>query len=285
MPLRPRFNRLVVGPSGTGKTHLARQLASKLGTPYLELCVTNWIPMGANDRGARPTWLDIAGFCHANHRGVICLDELDKSGCNSPWMTYLRVEIFSLLDKRFPANLHWKPGDDDEFEADEGKCRTAIEERLSNAILVIGAGAFQDLWQAHREPAGFHAGTAKPAKIISHRAMAEVIPVEILNRFVPPVIAIPPLEKGDYLAIFDSLRRRFPKARRTRLRELARSSLDEAIEDQLGARWAEKLVLELATRDHHRPEPKSRAAAVRKRAQASQPAEQGKSAPDPAQHS
>jgi hypothetical protein len=259
LPVRPRFNRLVVGPSGTGKTHLARCLASECSVPYLELCATNWIPLGASERGARPSWLDVADFCYAHPQGIICLDEIDKCGERSPWMTYLRVEIFSLLDRRCPANLIWRP---DEAELDDGsvgQARIKVAKHLDGGMLLVGAGAFQDLWDAQREAAGFHSrATAKAAAhTLSHQTMAQVIPVEILNRFVSPVLAIPRLEERDYLAIVKALARELKPQDRPRVRRLAQNTLELAVEQGLGSRWAEQLLLELVTSSRSLPKPRA----------------------------
>lgn len=252
LPLRPRFNRLVIGPSGTGKTHLVRQMAAKLELPLMELCATNWMPLGAHDRGAHQTWLDIADFCFAHKRGIIFLDEIDKAGAHTPWMQHLRVEIFSLLDHCVPGILDWQPKKaeaDDEFcENDLNRARYIIGSRLRDRILVIAAGAFQDLWQSFRVPAGFHSRTTATESLLPHSLLAEAIPVEIINRFVPPVLALPPLGDRDYRAILSSLCRRFPKPQRAKLRRLGKNSLSEAMQQQLGTRWAEQLVLELLTR-------------------------------------
>jgi hypothetical protein len=253
-PVRPRFNRLLVGASGTGKTHLARNLARDLNVPYLELCATNWIPLGANERGARPSWLDVADFCYAHPRGIICIDEIDKCGDRTPWMTYVRVEVFLLLDHRFPGNMDWQPRDPEFDEEDRPKARALSAGRLHDSVLVLGAGAFHDLWGYCRTPAGFHANETSGPRHLSSQMMAEVIPVEILNRFAPPLIAMPPLVRTDYLHLLDALCGRFPEVDRAGLRALAVRTLDNAVSQQLGARWAEQLVLEMLTADNAAPD-------------------------------
>jgi ATP-dependent Clp protease ATP-binding subunit ClpA len=50
LPHRPRFTRLVVGPTGSGKSHVVRELARNLGLPLLHLCASSWIPLGAARR-------------------------------------------------------------------------------------------------------------------------------------------------------------------------------------------------------------------------------------------
>ncbi len=251
LPVRPRFTRLIAGSSGTGKTYLARRLAEDLGVAYLELSVTNWLPLGASDRGARPTWLDIADFCHANPVGIVLLDEIDKCGQNTPWMTFLRVEMFSLLDHRIVSNLNWQPRDEEFANVDAKQARSLIANRLRDRILVLGAGAFQDLWSLQRASAGFHAAK-ESSRSLPHRRITEVLPLEIVNRFVPPLILMPPLVQTDYRALLDSLCRRLPKHLRTRLRALAARSIHEAASQNLGARWAEQLLLEVVTQRQRR---------------------------------
>jgi hypothetical protein len=248
LPLRPRFHRLVVGPSGTGKSHVVRQIAADLKLPCLELSATDWMPLGTSDRGTRPSWLDVADFCHTNPAGVIFVDEIDKCGDRSPWMTHLRVEIFGLLDLRFPENLSWPSRDEEDREEDRAKCRSVARDRLQNDVFIVGAGAFQDLWHAQRPAAGFHSkGASTFDDSLAHKVLAEVIPIEILNRFVPPVIVIPPLVDQDYRALLAAVCRTFPRGRRAKIRALGLQSIGEALSQQLGARWAERLMLEMVT--------------------------------------
>jgi ATP-dependent Lon protease len=78
--VRPRFARFVSGPSGCGKTHLAKALAEHLDVPLYAVDASSWMPLGANGRGARTTWTELALWLRDNARGIILIDELDKIG-------------------------------------------------------------------------------------------------------------------------------------------------------------------------------------------------------------
>ncbi|MEY4299596.1 MAG: hypothetical protein RIR25_832 [Verrucomicrobiota bacterium] len=105
LPVRPRFARFVSGPSGCGKTHLAKALAEHLDVPLYAVDASSWMPLGANGRGARTTWTELALWLRDNARGIILIDELDKIGQAEGWLNYVRGEIFSVLDRRLPAGI------------------------------------------------------------------------------------------------------------------------------------------------------------------------------------
>jgi hypothetical protein len=208
-------------------------------------------------------------------QGIICLDEVDKLGQPTAWMTYLRVEMFCLLDRRCPANLRWRPEDARLDEDSDEDARAKVEMRLEGQMLIVGAGAFQDLWDVQRDSVGFHAkrGISASSRTLTHKRMSEVIPVEILNRFVPPVLAMPRLQESDYLAILKALSRGLIVQERPRLRRLAQRSLAAACEQGLGSRWAEQLLLELVSQGRAVPKAVS-ASASKQEACSALPGEQ-----------
>jgi SpoVK/Ycf46/Vps4 family AAA+-type ATPase len=97
--LRPRLDSLIVGPSGTGKSHIVRMVSQKLGIPRLRLSFSEWIPMGARERPS--TMHRLHGFISENSRGLIHIDEIDKFRVSNTgeWSTSIFTELFLLLDR------------------------------------------------------------------------------------------------------------------------------------------------------------------------------------------
>ncbi len=99
--LKIRTHSLLVGPSGTGKSHLAREIGSRLGVPVLVVNVSSWMLFGSKTEN--PTWNTIIQFVNENMNGVILIDEIDKI-CRqeSSWNEMLKIEIHDLLDAVVP---------------------------------------------------------------------------------------------------------------------------------------------------------------------------------------
>jgi len=143
LPIRPRTNSLIIGPTGSGKTFLAKAVADELGVALLSISVSEWILLGCNKRGASTTCPVIVRFLLKNKEApgvLIFVDEIDKVGGQSSWEAFLRTEIFQLLDLNIPGSLN-----DDEERAYTDEETAKAREVLSNRTFLLAAGAFQHL--------------------------------------------------------------------------------------------------------------------------------------------
>lgn len=194
--IEPRLWPLVVGPTGCGKSFLARQLAHYLGAHYLRISYGDWIVQGARATCTHFMILDAA----ARHsRVVVHLDELDKLPARGEqeWGRAVVNEVWALLDLEVPVAR---------FAADA----TAREQHSANAlgalvankgrgrIFIVGSGTWQDLFDhacAAKSSMGF--GIAVPAapdfQAALHRVTATGGPMaELLARFDGTVQLIRP---------------------------------------------------------------------------------------------
>ncbi len=242
-PLQLRTNVCLLGPSGVGKTHLARAVGSQMGVPTYYVNISTWSLLGSSQRGAAHTWSCIFQFlegCAGKHGAVIIIDEIDKVGVNdtTSWTTYLRSEVFDLLDWRIPRGLTDMDG-----EVMAENRLAAAEDFLRSKTMIIGVGAFQHFWEKQTQPAmGFLPNLSHP-QLPDANDFAETLPRELSARFGANIIAIPPLLRGDYLQILDSLVGQMPELWRERFSVLARSKIDDAVRLQQGTRFFEEILL------------------------------------------
>jgi len=244
LQIRPRFARFVSGPSGAGKTHVARAVAGELGVPFFAVDASTWIPLGASSRGATFTWAEIGRWLRDNPQGIIFLDELDKVG-SSPegWLNYVRVEIFSLLDRRLPAGLSLYETDNEEASERHAVELGVVAKRLAEGVFFIGAGAFQGIWESRgKAVAGFHFAERNDSRL-THRQMAQTIPTEMANRFTGPILVLEQLGKEDYALMLRRCVRTLPKNLADAVKVIGRKSIDDAVENRLGVRWLEEILL------------------------------------------
>ena len=247
--LEPRTNVLVVGASGGGKTFLSQHLATERKLPILSLEYGSWVVCGASSRGAIHTLRLLYRFVQDHPRGIIALDEIDKLGVDatSDWTRSVHLEIFSILDKRVLSGVLEEAVDDEMpkflMTGDE------IKTRLVRGYLIVGSGAWQHLWRT-RAAAGFRQvsdGSALP----TYDNLANCLRPEILNRFRTQPLFLPPLSRGDYLALLDEILHRLPHGFRKTMTTAALASVEQAVETQKGFRWVEEL-LSVAVRDARR---------------------------------
>ncbi len=243
-PVRLRTNSLIVGPTGGGKTYLATAVAKALNIPIFLISLSEWVLIGCSTRGASTTWPAIVDFLakHKSAEGVIiAVDEIDKLSRNSSWEVFLLTEVFSLLDLRIPNNLR----DQDEDEVIGSSTIESAREVLSTRTMLIGMGAFQDLWEAQQTtPIGFRQGSAS-AEITSLKKLAESIPPELANRFRSEVLILPPLTECHYHEMLQRCAEQVPANFRKRFLSMGKDAIPLAMRNRKGPRFLEELLVDL----------------------------------------
>jgi hypothetical protein len=248
LPIKPRANVFMVATSGSGKTHLAQAVAASTNLAYLPISVSEWVVLGASQRGASSTWPAIWQFLieSAKKEGcLIFLDELDKIGRlnQGDWTRYQTTEVFSLLDRRIPRNLNDLDGD----PISDSRIAEA-EAVLRTKTLIIAGGAFQEIWDSP-DPIGFGTvpGAANPKPDI--KRLSEFIPPELSRRFGSQLITLPPLQEADYLDMLEQILPTLPDHWRTHFEKLARAGIPEATRLAQGPRYFEEILLEVAVQE------------------------------------
>lgn len=242
LPIRVRTNTMIIGSSGTGKTHLAHAVATELGAEFLSVSVADWILLGCSGRGGSPTWPLIARFLRRNAKKtglVIFVDEIDKIGGQSTWETFLRTEIYSLLDFKIPTGLN--DGDDNILTADE---LAQAQDVFSNRTLILAAGAFQGIWENRSRPSlGFGAMDAGNDETnLSH--LAATLPREVTNRFRSQLIVLPQLRECDYRRMLEQSAEKIPVYFRETFLRLGYTRIPGAVACRQGCRFLEELMLD-----------------------------------------
>lgn len=226
---RPRLSRLIIGPTGTGKSFIAKHAAKAAGWPVWSVNVSGWIIAGARQE---PTWkhlLDWAVMLDDKQPGLIVLDEVDKVWSAESWSQHLRAELYSLIDGSVPPSVT-------EYELDGRRWNMQELEQILSRHLIVACGAFQE--NLGSEKIGFQGKPDEPTP----NELAKHLQRELVNRFHGAVIQLPRLTRKDYIDMLLAMESTLPKQIYDRVTRLSASRIDDAVRDQSGARFAECLV-------------------------------------------
>lgn len=257
----------MVGPTGTGKTAVAAMAAEALGTydptaqswgwkvSMLRVSAPSYMPSGANNRGTKETISVIAEHIANHDRTLLVIDEIDKlidRGGDTSWKTYIRAELFDLLDGRWPAGLTL-PENDDECAPDI--TIESLTGKLRHTVFVLGIGTFQSWFDdsASRRTMGFGAETNPAKDELSADIIAERMPRELANRFNSGIIRIPELSAADYHRIARETAEKLPERMREPFRAEVQRKIAGAIAAKKGVRFLEEAMM--ATLINLPPEP------------------------------
>jgi hypothetical protein len=250
LPMQPRTNSLLIGPSGSGKSYLARAVAESFGFECKALTVAEWMLLGSGSKGAQRTWNAIFDFLLKNHSkkgAVIFLDEVDKLTGSSDWVQHLRVEVFRLLDLSVPPDLI--DGDDNRHS------RTTfneVEEFLKRRTFIIAAGAFQSIWdEGGKQIGGF--GGERPTESPSQELLSRHLARELINRFRSDVVILEPLGVADYESMLLSSAEKMPRHLQEQFLLMGEQRIACAINNKQGVRFLEELVADVLAEEC--PEP------------------------------
>ena len=259
-----KSNILLVGPTGSGKTHIARNLAHILEVPFTVVDATEYTEAGYYGKDVEVMIADL--LLRANHdvalaqRGIVFIDEVDKiarrtqgartgAGSRDIGGEGVQQAMLKLLEGRevfVPLNVtqHWSKHDF--VQVDTGD------------ILFVCAPTFSDLhgYEGERSVGfGRADGAARRMKRIHHKELIEYgILAEFLGR-LPVVVQLEELDEDELLQVLtvppDSIVREYGELLSADDIELhfeveaLRAIVGYAIDKRLGARALRGIVEEV----------------------------------------
>jgi len=239
LPIVPRFHSLVAGPTGTGKSALVARLAEAIGGKLMRISAPNWMPLGANNRGTRETMLEIAKHIMGSDKSIIFVDEIDKIYHDSAWKSYVRNEIFDLLDGRIPAGLDL----DEEDSPLTAVC--LLETRIRHQTFIVAAGTFQSFFEsASISKIGFSEQGEIQIPELDASEIAQRLPRELTNRFHSKLILLHQLREEDYQHLLRLAADSMPSWLQPFFSKAAQRQLPLALKTRKGCRFVEEVLLE-----------------------------------------
>ncbi len=155
LPVQPRTHTLIIGPSGGGKSFIAKALGARLGLPTLVINVSSWVVVSA--RNEPWTYSSICDWVDSlQSGGILVLDEIDKCQGNTDWKSYIRLESHDLLDDIIPLAARIPSTDMDERWGELSSQiptlvdRESLARKLRERVFILGCGAHGTGWRVRR---------------------------------------------------------------------------------------------------------------------------------------
>ena len=231
---------------------LGTLLAEETGASLLRIAATGYTPSGAHNRAVAETLSTVIEHVHQHSKSILFLDELDKLWHDTPWNTYIRGELFELLDGRFPVGARGVGGGSTLEIDDEGIMtltqRNTLAEKLSSSVFIVAAGTFQDFYDARTDSTriGFHREPYNSGQICGPTAdmIAKKLPREIVNRFHSRLLLLPQLEPAHYRLIALQAEESLPEWLAPAFRLAAARRMEQAIASHSGCRFVEEALVD-----------------------------------------
>lgn len=243
LPIKTRWHSLIVGPTGTGKTALARMVAEATGATIFQIGAANWMPAGAHDRATSQTLPLLLKHIVRHERTVLFVDEVDKvhiHAADSPWLNFIKQELLELYDGRW--NIGLRSDEDEESMGSE----QLSGNKLRTATFIISAGTFQELYDDRpRVSVGFHQSQPDlPRFVPSSEEIAKRLPRELVNRHHSELIGLPELTPEHYRELARQSEKSLPAWLVPSFRKAAQARFQQAIASKLGCRYVEESLAE-----------------------------------------
>jgi ATP-dependent Clp protease ATP-binding subunit ClpX len=199
-----KSNVLLIGPTGSGKTHIARTLAEMLEVPFIVADATEYTEAGYYGKDVEVMIGELLYRADQNveraQRGIVFVDEIDKIARRSPGARTgaardiggegVQQALLKVLEGRelfVPLNVtqHWNKHDFVVVDTQD--------------ILFMGAGTFSDLRPYEEsKPVGFaSAGTATRRRPVTEKELLDYgLIAEFLGR-LPVRVELDPLSEDE----------------------------------------------------------------------------------------
>lgn len=119
------------------------------------------------------------------------------------------------------------------------------ETMLRERTLIIGAGAFQEIWNETKPLIGFGASAVQLPEPPDLNKLAQYVPRELIARFGSRLVVLQPLVEKDYRDMLATIVPRLPDHWRSKFEQLALRRIPEAVRQQQGTRFFEELLLDV----------------------------------------